>query len=86
MTANNYHSRRHKNFPPRADKEDKKERSPLRWPNYTEDDIEQWITDNGCVWPYRLCEICKCAYTFESVSLDDYAGNCPLFKILIGER
>jgi hypothetical protein len=73
MTADNYHSRRHKNFPIRADKGERRERFPLRWPNYIEDDIEQWITYTGCVLPGRPCEICR------------DPQSCPLFKILMGE-
>lgn len=58
MTANRYYSSRHKYFPTRVDKGERRERSPLGWPNYTENDIEECITCTGCVWPDRACEIC----------------------------
>lgn len=73
MTTTNYYSKKHKYVPNRADKGEKRERFPLRWPNYTEDDIEEWITYTGCVWPYSACEVCR------------NSQCCPLFKILMGE-
>lgn len=49
------------------------QKTPLQWPNYTEADLEQWITDTGCVSPERTCKMCR------------DPGCCPLFKILMGE-
>jgi len=67
-TADVYHSRRHE-----QEKGKTREGFPLRWPNYTEDDVEKWITLTGCVRPDSACEVCR------------VPECCPLFKILIGE-
>jgi hypothetical protein len=73
MATYNKSCKRDRIFHTLADKGDRRERFPLRWPNYTEDDIEEWITYTGCVWPDSACEVCR------------NSQCCPLFKILIGE-
>jgi hypothetical protein len=72
MTTDMHHSKSHKYVTNQVN-EEKNEVFQFWWPNYTEDDIEEWITYTGCVWPDRACEVCR------------NSQCCTLLKLLMGE-